>query len=177
MYELTHLINECLRLSIMLNLWKLGTITPMPKGKISMKPGDWRPVSVLPYPSKIIEKVVNYQLVYHFECKGYLFPNQHGFRKGLSTSTAIFDYVQFLYDSYDKCKSSSSSLTIVGLAFDTIDYVILLRLERGVGQRICLSCACFVIARSIRNIYRHTIHQIKAEYHSYRMVSLVYCNS
>ena len=65
--ELTHLINECLRLSIMPNLWKLGTITPMPKGKISMKPGDWRPVSVLPYPSKIIEKVVNHQLVYHFD--------------------------------------------------------------------------------------------------------------
>ena len=29
-------------------------------------------------------------------------------RKGLSTSTAIFNYVQFLFDSYDKAKSSNS---------------------------------------------------------------------
>ena len=106
--EITHLINECLPLSVIPDLWKVGTITPMPKGKISTKPGDWRPVSVLPYPSKLIEKVVNHQIAYHFECNNYLCHNQHGFRKGLSTSTAIFVYVQFLYDNYDKGKSSSS---------------------------------------------------------------------
>ena len=60
--ETTHLINDCLRHSIMPDLWKVGTITPLPKGKISTKPGDWRPVSVLPYPSKLIERVVNQQI-------------------------------------------------------------------------------------------------------------------
>ena len=123
--EITHLINECLRLSVMPEQWKVGTITPMPKGKVTTNPGDWRPVSVLPFPSKIIERVVNHQLVYHFECNNYLFHNQHGFRKGLSTSTAIFDYVQFLYDSYDRIKSSSSIFIDYSRAFDTINHVIL----------------------------------------------------
>ena len=123
--EFTHLINECLRLSIMPKKWKIGTITPLPKGKISTNPGDWRPVSVLPFPSKVIERVVNHQLVYHFECNSYLYPNQHGFRRGLSTSTAIFDYVQFLYDSYDSIKSSSSVFIDYSRAFDTIDHTIL----------------------------------------------------
>ena len=102
-----------------------NSITPMPKGRPTTNPGDWRPVSVLPYPSKLIERVVNYQLVYHFECHNYLFCNQHGFRKGHSTSTAIFDYVQFLYDSYDSSMSSSSIFIDYSRAFDTIDYIIL----------------------------------------------------
>ena len=65
--EFTHLINECLRLSIMPKKWKIGSITPIPKGKISTNPGNWRPVPVLSFPSKVIERVVNHQLVYYFE--------------------------------------------------------------------------------------------------------------
>ena len=99
------MINECLRLSIMPKKWKIGSITPIPKGKISTNPGNWRPVPVLSFPIKVIERVVNHQLVYHFECKSYLYLNQHGLRRGLSTSTAVFEYVQFLYDSYDSMKS------------------------------------------------------------------------
>ena len=46
--EITYLINECLRSSI--TQWKVGIITT------SSNPGDWMPVSVLLFPSKIIEK-------------------------------------------------------------------------------------------------------------------------
>ena len=123
--EFTHLINECLRLSVMPTKWKKGTITPMPKGKVTANPNDWRPVSVLPFPSKIIERIVNHQIVYHFECNSYICPNQHGFRKGFSTSTAVFDYVQFLYDNYDAIKGSSSIFIDYSRAFDTIDHEIL----------------------------------------------------
>ena len=45
-----------------------------------------------------------------------------------------------------------------------------LRLEMGGGQQIFLSCACFLITQAFLNIYRHTIHQIKADYHSYLLV-------
>ena len=123
--EITHLINECLRLSIMPTNWKVGIVTPMPKGRTTTNRCDWRPVSVLPYPSKIIERIVNHQIVYHFECNNYLYPNQHGFRRGYSISTAIFDYVQFLYDSYDSIKSTSSIFVDYSRAFDTIDHNIL----------------------------------------------------
>ena len=123
--EITHLINECLRLSVMPLQWQVGIITPMPKGKATTNPSDWRPVSVLPFPRKIIERIVNHQLVYHFECNNYLLPNQHGFRKGYNTSTAVFDYVQFLYDIYDRIECSSSIFIDYSRAFDTIDHGIL----------------------------------------------------
>ena len=70
--ELTYLINECLNLSIMPTEWKVGTVTPIPKGTPTLNMGDYRPISVLPAPSKIIERVVYNQLIYYLECKGLL---------------------------------------------------------------------------------------------------------
>ena len=52
----------------------------------------------------------------------------------------------------------------------------LLRLERGGGQQIILSCACFLITQPFLNIYRHAIYQIKAEYHSCLVVSMILYN-
>ena len=52
-----------------------------------------------------------------------------------------------------------------------------LRLERGGGQHIFLSCACFFITQPFLDIYRHAIHQMKAEYHSYLLVSMILYNS
>ena len=53
----------------------------------------------------------------------------------------------------------------------------LLRLERGGGQQIFLSCVCFFISQPFLNIYRHAIHQIKAEYLSYLLVLMIFYNS
>ena len=52
-----------------------------------------------------------------------------------------------------------------------------LRLDRGGGQQLFLSCACFLITQPLLNIFRHAIHQIKAEYHSYPLVLITVFNS
>ena len=90
-----------------------------------LSPRDWRPVSVLPMPSKIIERVVYKQLVDYFENNNLLLRNQHGFRKGLSTSTAIMDFVQVLYQEFDQRHTTSCIYVDYKRAFDTIDHVIL----------------------------------------------------
>ena len=51
-----------------------------------------------------------------------------------------------------------------------------LRLKRVGGQQIFQSCACFLITQPFLNIYRHAIHQLKAEYHSYLLVSMMLYN-
>ena len=125
--ETTFMINECIRCEVMPTKWKVGYVTPMPKGKSVKNPSDWRPVSVLPLPSKVIERAVYNQLVYHFECNNYLCRNQHGFRREHSTASAIFEYVQFLYDNFDKLNSTSSIFVDYSKAFDTIDHEILIK--------------------------------------------------
>ena len=57
--EITHLISECLDLSIMPDQWKVGTVSPIPKGSPSLNMDDYRPISVLPAPSKVIERLEN----------------------------------------------------------------------------------------------------------------------
>ena len=52
-----------------------------------------------------------------------------------------------------------------------------LRLERGGGERIFLSCAVFLITQVFLKIYRQSIHQIEAEYHSYLLASMTLYNS
>ena len=42
-----------------------------------------------------------------------------------------------------------------------------LRLERGGERQFFLS---FLITQPFQNIYRHAIHQMKAEYHGYPLV-------
>ena len=99
--EFTHLINTCLDRGVMPRKWAVGTITPVPKVGISHAMSDYRPISVLPSPSKIIERAVYNQLVYHLDIYGLLDKRQHGFRKDHSTCSAIFDLCQYFYDNLD----------------------------------------------------------------------------
>ena len=124
-FEFTYIINECLDKGIMPQDWVLGTITPVPKNGFSQSMSDYRPISVLPAPSKIIERIVYNQLVYHLESHGLLYCYQHGFRKDHSTSSAIYELVQFIYNSLDERKSVSSVYIDYSKAFDTIDHGIL----------------------------------------------------
>ena len=52
-----------------------------------------------------------------------------------------------------------------------------LRLDRGGGQLMFLIFACFLITQPFLNVYRHAIHQIKAEYHSHLLVLILLYNS
>ena len=62
--ETTFLINECLITEHTPDLWKVNIISPLPKGSnISLNPGDGHPVSVMPLPSKILERIVYNQLI------------------------------------------------------------------------------------------------------------------
>ena len=83
------------------NEWKKGIITPIPKKPLSKNVVDYRPISVLPAPSKLIKRAVHNQIVYHLESYGLLDSRQHGFRKDHSTSTAIFTLVQYIYEKLD----------------------------------------------------------------------------
>ena len=63
-------------------------------------------------------------MVNYFEENSLLVYNQHGFRNGHSTSTAIMDYVQFFYQEADKRKLTSSIVIDYKRAFETIDQYI-----------------------------------------------------
>ena len=105
--ELTHIINESIWTSTFPKAWAVGSITPIPKEGDCLDPGNWRPISILPLPSKLLERAIHYQIVSHLDNNGYLSINQHGFRAGKSTSTAILDLTRLLTENYNKGKHTS----------------------------------------------------------------------
>ena len=53
----------------------------------------------------------------------------------------------------------------------------ILQLKVREGRRAANFLACFLITQPFLNICRHAIHQMKAEYHSYLLVSIILYNS
>ena len=123
--ELTHLFNESIQMGIFPESWSIGYITPIPKEGSPLEAGNWRPISILPLPSKLLEQAIHFQLSTFLENNYILDPRQHGFRPHFSTSTSIFKLVKDLIDSYDSGLNTSCIFVDYSKAFETLDHNIL----------------------------------------------------
>ena len=124
--ELSYLYNGALQHGIFPHLWGISQVTPIPKTNLnSKKPTDWRPISQIPLPGKLLEKIVHGQLYRYLNAQNLLSNRQYGFRKGLSTSIAIFDVLKELYDNWNGKEYSGCVFIDFSKAFDTIDHHIL----------------------------------------------------
>ena len=125
-FELTYLYNSCLQFGIFPECWGLSLITPIPKtNHHSTDPSDWRPISQICLPGKLLEKIIHNQLYYYLDVNNILSSNQYWFRKGLSTSAAIFDVLKNLYENWNDKNFSGCIFIDFSRAFDTIDHQIL----------------------------------------------------
>ena len=126
--ELAHIINES---NIFPDAWAIGEITPIPKEGDPLDPGNWRPITILPLPSKLLEKALHYQIISHLVNNGYLSNSQRGFRKGKSTSTAILKMTRLVTENYNKGTHTSCVFVDYKKAFETLDHRILIKKLRN----------------------------------------------
>ena len=134
--SITHAINSSLNLGVVPSIFKAAIVRPILK-----KPGsdpellsNYRPISLLPFLSKVLEKVVAKQLTAHLESHNLLASFQSGFRRRHSTETALVMITKDILSSNDSGKVTALVLLDLSAAFDTIDHEILLsRLENDMG--------------------------------------------
>uniref|UniRef100_A0A4W6D5N5 Reverse transcriptase domain-containing protein n=1 Tax=Lates calcarifer TaxID=8187 RepID=A0A4W6D5N5_LATCA len=116
--------------------FKTAVVKPLLK-KPHLDPGslgNYRPVSNLPFFSKILEKVVYQQLSAHLADNNLFEPYQSAFRAFHSTETALAKVVNDLLLSLDSGSTSLLILLDLSAAFDTVDHRILMdRLENRFG--------------------------------------------
>lgn len=122
---LTHVFNHCIVTSTFPIAWKAARITPVPKKPTPSELADYRPVSILPCMSKVLEKILTKQIIDHFTSKRLLSPYQSGFRANHSCSTAMVKILEDIRLEYDKDNISVLCLLDFSKAFDKVDHRVL----------------------------------------------------
>jgi len=109
---------------------------------------NYRPIYLLPFLSKVLEKVVAKQLTVHLEKHNLLTRFQSDFRRCHSTEIAVVRIANIILSSNDSGTVTALVLLDLSAACDTIDHEILLsRLETDIGvTRTALSWFRFYLA-------------------------------
>ena len=102
--SLTYIFNQAVTLCSFPLEWKVAKVTPLYKSGPRNSPGNYRPISVLPIVSKIMERVLYDQLYNCLNKFELLSDCQFGFRKFHSTSTALLDCTNSWYMNMDRKK-------------------------------------------------------------------------
>ena len=125
---ITSIINTSITSGCVPSAFKAARVTPLLK-KPTLDSSDvknYRPVSLLPFLSKTLERVVSNQLSLHLSQNNLLDPNQSGFKPAHSTETALTAVTEALHAA--KAASQSAVLILLDLsaAFDTVNHLLLL---------------------------------------------------
>ena len=124
--HILHLVNSSISTLTFPDAWKVAIVTPIFKSGDPSDPGNFRPISILPALSKILEKVVCSQLSHYLISNHILSPSQYAYRPSHSTEDALLDILGWVAGKIDV--SDVTSLTSIDLskAFDSVDHPILL---------------------------------------------------
>ena len=129
--KLTKLFNNSFSSGIFPSDWKVATIIPLPKDGDPFDVSNLRPVSLLPLPGKLIEKIVYNRLYSFFETNTALDDRQGGFRSGHSTINTVANFTEDIYQAINNRMFTVATFIDLQKAFDTVDHVILLmKLEK-----------------------------------------------
>ena len=132
---LTRIVNKSLSQGTVPSEWKCAKITPLYKKGISTDMDDYRPISVLPVVSKVLERVVHHPLhSFLNECK-LLSPFQCGFRRNHSTEFAAIAFSDYVRRGMDLGLLTGAVFIDLREAFDSVDHEILISKVESYGLK------------------------------------------
>ena len=124
---LLHLVNSCIISNDIPTDWKHSLVHPILKSGDPTDPSNYRPISILPVISKIVERAVQRQLYHYLNSNKLLSPSQHGFRPQHSTETALTFVTDSILSATDQGHISLLCLIDLSKCFDVINHEKLLQ--------------------------------------------------
>ena len=125
--ELTHLINLIFTTATFPTAWKNAKVIPLFKGGDNSDVSNYRPISLLPLPGKIVEAIIHSKIIEHLDNLDFLSDKQDGFRPGRSTIDTIAGFTDDIALETNKGHCTIATFVDLKKAFDTINHNILLQ--------------------------------------------------
>ena len=124
---LTHVINTSLSTLTFPECWKKAKIIPLLKKGDPLQPKNYRPVSLLPVLSKILERVVYTQVIEYLDRNGLFHPSHHGSRAGHSTTTALIEMYDQWLEGIENNEMTAVMMIDLSAAFDLVNHDLFLQ--------------------------------------------------
>ena len=123
--HIVHLVNCCLLAGVFPKKLKIAVVKPIFKSGEHANMNNYRPISILPYLSKILEKIIHHRMMNHISNNNILSPSQFGFRRGHSTYMPLLILQDTITKGFEHNKFTCGLYLDLKKAFDTVEHKIL----------------------------------------------------
>ena len=128
--SLTCVFNLCIEKNVFPSELKKAKVVPLPKSTDKTNPTNYRPISLLPVLSKLLEKHVHIYLNDYLEKLQLLHPFQSGFRRKYSCNSALARLTNSWLTAMNKSEMPGVVFLDLKKAFDLVDDEVMLNVLR-----------------------------------------------
>ena len=125
--SLTFICNQSIANSTFPEKWKEAKVTPLHKNGPRDDTNNYRPISVLPVVSKLLEKHVHDSLMVYLSSHSLLHSTQSGFRPNHSCETSLLQMINSWLDAINNNQMIGMVMIDFRKAFDLVDHTLLLK--------------------------------------------------
>ena len=132
-YAFTDIINASFKYKKFPERYKYAIVKPIAKVSNPLSASDFRPISLLPAFSKIIEKVAARQMIDYLRDSGFLDNLQSAYKQAHSTTTALLNVTDDIYEALENSELTFLVLLDYSKAFDCANHRLIIAKLKAAG--------------------------------------------